>query len=109
MLEVSTTAKSSPSTITTTNLTKPQTSQTTGEPSSSSPFLEKEKEMLKLNAKLLSKRTKPNPAVKTVSFDICDPFIIEYRKIIELAYRKLKNLSHIFYKGGRSMFARLRD
>jgi len=103
MLKALNTTKSSPSTITTTSLAKPHTSQTTTEPSSSSPFLEKEKEMLELKAKLLSKRTKPNPAVKTVSFDICDPFIAEYRRVTELAYRKLKSLSNIFYSGGRSI------
>jgi len=45
--------------------------------------------------------------VKTVSFDICDPFITEYRRIIELACEKLNNLSNIFYSGGRSLFPRL--
>jgi len=77
------------------------------EPSSSSPFLEKEKKMLKLKAKLLSKRTKSSPTVKTVYFDVCVPFIAEYRRITELAYGKLNNLSNIFYSGGRSLFARL--
>jgi len=63
--------------------------------------------MLELKAKLLSKRTKPSPTVKAVSFDICDPFIAEYRRITEFAYGKLNNLSQIFYSGGRSLFARL--
>ena len=78
MLKALSTIKSSSSTITTTSLAKPQTSQTTMEPSSGSPFLEKEKKMLGLKAKLLSKRTKSNPVVKTVSFDICDPFVAKY-------------------------------
>ena len=63
--------------------------------------------MLELKIKLLSTRTKPNPAIKIVSFDICDPFLVECQRITELAYEKLKNLSHIFYSGGRSLFARL--
>jgi len=107
MLKALSTTKSSLSTIPTTSLAKPQTSQTTIEPSSSSPFLEKEKKMLELKAKLLFKRTKISPAVKTVSFNICDPFIAEYRRIPELAYGKLNNLSNIFYSGGRSLFAEL--
>ena len=46
------------STISTTSPAKPQTSPTTQttEPSSSSPFLEKEKEMLELKVKPLSKK-----------------------------------------------------
>jgi len=48
MLKALSTTKSSPSTITATSLAKPQTSQTITEPSSSSPFLEKEKKMLEL-------------------------------------------------------------
>jgi len=63
--------------------------------------------MLELKIKLLSTRTKPNPAIKIVSFDICDPFLVECQRITELAYEKLKNLSHIFYSGGRSLFAGL--
>ena len=63
--------------------------------------------MVELKAKLLSKRTKTNPVVKIVSFDICDPFIVEYRRVTELAYGKLNNLSQIFCDGGRSLFARL--
>ena len=31
----------------------------------------------------------------------------EYRRVTELAYRKLKNLSNIFCSGGRSLFTRL--
>lgn len=96
-----------PSPMPATCVAKPKTSQPNPEPSSSSPFLEKEKEMLELKAKLLSKRTKPSPAAKTVSFDICDPFIAEYRNLTELAYGKLNNLSNFFYSGGRSLFARL--
>ena len=88
----------------TTSMAKPSTSQTT-EPSSSSPFLEKEKEMLELKAKLLSKRTNSSSLVKTVSFHVCDPFIAECRRITELAYGKLNNLSNIFYSGGRSLLA----
>jgi len=101
MLKTLSTTKSSLSTIPTESTADPVIVQTT-EPSSSSPFLEKEKEMLELKAKLLSKRTKPGPTVKTVSFDICDPFIAEYRRITELAYGKLNNLSQIFYSGGQS-------
>jgi len=63
--------------------------------------------MLELKAKLLSKNTKTTPTIKTVSFDICNPFIAKYGRIIELAYVKLNNLSNIFYSGGRSLFARL--
>jgi len=59
MLKALSTTKSSLSTILTTSLEKPQTSQTTTKPPSSSPFLEKEKEMLELKAKLLSKELKP--------------------------------------------------
>jgi len=100
--KVLSTTKSSFSTITTINLTKPQTSQTITieEPNLSSPFLEKEKKVPKLMAKLLYKQTIPNPVVKSVSFDICDPLLAKYQRIIELTYRKLKNLSHIFYSGG---------
>jgi len=61
--------------------------------------------MLELTAKLLSKPYKPNLAVKTIYFDICDPFIAEYRRVTELAYGKLKNLSQIFNSGERSLFA----
>jgi len=77
MLKPLSITKSSLSTITTTSLAKPQTSQTImiEEPSSSSPFLEKENEMLELKVKLLSKRIEPNPVVKMVSFDICDPLL----------------------------------
>ena len=107
MLKALNNTKLSSSTISTTSLAKPQASQTTTEPSSSSPFLEKEKKMLELKAKFLSKQTKPNPVVKTISFDICDPFVVKYRRIIEIAYKKLKNLSQIFFNGGRSLFARL--
>ena len=74
-LKALSTAKSSPATIPTTSLAKPQTSQTSTEPGSRSPFLEKEKAMLELKDKLLSKRIETSLAVKTVSFDICDPFI----------------------------------
>ena len=107
MLKALNTTKSSPSTITTTSLAKPQTAQTITEPNSSSLFLEKEKEMLELKARVSSKRIKSNPAIKTVSFDICDPCVAEYGRITELAHRKLKNLSHIFYSSGRSLFVRL--
>ena len=55
MLKALRTTKTSPSTIPTTSLAKPQTSWTTTEPSLSSPFLEKEKERLELKAILLSK------------------------------------------------------
>jgi len=61
--------------------------------------------MLEFKAKLLSKKNKTSPMVKTVSFDICDPFVAEYRRITELAYGKLNNLSNIFYNGGQSLFA----
>ena len=44
---------------------------------------------------------------KTLSFDLCDPFISEYRRVTKLAYGKLNNLSQIFYSGGRSLFATL--
>jgi len=94
MLKALGTTKSSPSTTTTTTLAKPQTSQITTKPGSSSPFLKKEKEMLELKAKLLSNRTKISPTVKTVSFDICDPFIAKYQRITELAYGKL-NLTYL--------------
>ena len=107
MLTALSTTKSSSSTITTTSLAKPQTLQTTTKYSSGSPFLEKEKEMLEVQAKFLSKRIKTNPVVKTISFDICDPLIAEYRRVTEFAYRKLKNLSQIFYNSGLSLFARL--
>ena len=63
--------------------------------------------MLEVKAKLLSKWTKTIPAVKAISFEICDPFIAEYWRITELAYGKLKNLSQIFYSGGCSLFARM--
>jgi len=107
MLKALSNTKLSSSTTSTTSLAKPQTSQTIMEASSSSPFLEKENEMLELKAKLLSKRTKSSLAVKTISFDVCDPFIAEYRRITELAYEKHNNLSNIFYSSGQSLFARL--
>ena len=107
MLKALSTTKSFPSTIPTTSLAKSQTSQTTTKPSSSSRFLEKEKEMIELKAKLLSKRSKTSLAVKTISLDICDPFIAEYRRISKLACGKRNNLSNIFYSGGLSLFARL--
>ena len=50
MLKALSTAKSSSSTMTTTSPAKPQTSQTITKPSSSNPFLEKEKEKLELKA-----------------------------------------------------------
>ena len=110
MLKTLSTTKSSPSptptTVQTESTAKPATPQTE-EPSSSTPFLEKEKEMLELKAKLLAKRTRPGSMARTVTFDLCDPFISEYRRITELAYGKLNTLSQIFYSGGRSLFARL--
>jgi len=45
--------------------------------------------------------------LKTVSFDIYDPFIVEYRRVTELTYGKLNNLSQIFCNGGRSLLARM--
>ena len=87
-LKILSTTTSYSSTTTTISLANPRTSQTITieEPSSSSPFLENEKQILQLNAKLLSKQTVSNLAVKSVSSDICDPFFAEYRKITELTY-----------------------
>jgi len=54
-----------------------QITQTITEPGSSSPFLEKEKEMLELKVKLLSKKpiNMTTQAKKPIPFDISDPFI----------------------------------
>jgi len=85
--------RSSSSTISpiiTTSFAKPMTSPTMQtntttltEPSWSSPFLEKEKEMLELKAKPLSKRTIPSTiqTKRFVLFDICAQFLVGYYKI----------------------------
>ena len=88
MLKILGTAKSSSSTTIIISLAKSSTSQTTKteKPRSSSPFLEKGKKMLELRAKLLSKRTIADPAFRTVSFDICNSFFADYRKVTEFAY-----------------------
>jgi len=76
-------------TISTTIPVKPQTSPSkTIEPSSSTPFLEKDKEMPELKAKLLAKRN-TNPIIQTkkfVPFYIFDPFIAGYHKKTQLIY-----------------------
>jgi len=67
------------------------TTTTLAEPNSSSPFLEKEKEMLQLKAKLLLKKI-INPTTQTkkfVLFNIYDPFIARYYMTTQLMYYKL--------------------
>jgi len=89
--------KSPSLTISNTSPAKPPTLPPikTAKPSSSTPFLEKEKALLELNAKLLVKWT-TNPTIQTkkfVPFDSCDPFIARYHKITQLVYWKLHEVS----------------
>jgi len=93
-------ASSTLPTITSINISKP---------SSSSSFLEKEKEMQELKVKLLSKRIialtiQPK---KVLPFDICDPFLTAYYRTTQQVYLKLNELSQIFYSGGKSLFSRV--
>ena len=80
----------SPSLTVSTSPAKPETLPTTEATklSSSTLYLEKEKQMLQPKGKLLVKRT-TNPTTQTkkfVPFDICDPFIEGYHKITYLVY-----------------------
>ena len=88
---------------------KPQPSPTTITiaPSLGTPPLEKEKEMLEVKANNYLKKTISIGAVKSISFDICNPFIIEYQRVTELTYEKLQELSHIIHSRRKSLFARL--
>ena len=64
------------------------TTLTFAEPSSSSPFLNKDKKMLKLKAKLLSKGTihSTTQTKRFVPSDIFDPFLSGYYKITQQVY-----------------------